>query len=333
MFGTYRYVLALMVAFAHIHPLLFGRFNWLGVYAVFGFFTLSGYLMTRVLHETYGYSGRGFLRYLTNRALRIFPPYWLAASGTVLLLVLLPDAAGPSDKLVYLPTTLAESLRNFVLVGMTWKFRPALVAPAWSLHLELLFYVMMGIGLSASRRRAMLWLIASVVWTAAAFVFGLPSSFRYCTLLGASLPFSIGAVLYFLPPGRRWMLAAPVVFLPHAVAARWIWPDVDVAGFYASLVLATVSVPALAAMRGSPRWRRLDGRLGDLSYPIFLLHTQTGFLVARLWPAQAGSALALFVLTLPVLHVFAFLLHWCAGSSVEALRDRVRAMSLAAQRS
>ncbi|MBI5504733.1 MAG: acyltransferase [Deltaproteobacteria bacterium] len=331
MFGTYRYVLALMVACGHIQFQLFGRPNWLGLYAVFGFYTLSGYLMTRVLHETYGYTAHGFLHYITNRALRILPPYWLALLWTIALLMILPDAAGQAAWLVHLPTTVIGYARNFALVGMHMDFHPALVPTAWSLHVEVIFYLMMGIGLSASSRRAAVWLGASAAWTVWAVASGIPFGDRYSNVLGASLPFSTGAVLYFLRNGhRRWMLLAPIAFVPHALAAPWIWPDVQLAGFYVSYLLAAVSVLALVPLRASPRWRALDRRLGDLSYPIFLLHTQVSFLVAKLWP-HYSSLLALFVLTLPVLHVFAVLVHWCAVSSVENLRDRVRSASVASQ--
>jgi len=58
MFGTLRYLLAMMVVASHFLPYEadaepFGR------YAVVIFFVLSGYLMTRVLHETYGFSNDG----------------------------------------------------------------------------------------------------------------------------------------------------------------------------------------------------------------------------------------------------------------------------------
>lgn len=51
-----------------------------GYYAVFGFFALSGYLMTHVLKEHYLKQPGGIRRYLANRVLRIYPLYWLVAA-------------------------------------------------------------------------------------------------------------------------------------------------------------------------------------------------------------------------------------------------------------
>ena len=70
MFGTYRFLLACLVLVTHLAGV-----RCAGAYAVFGFYLLSGYLMTLVLNERYGFSPNGFGRYVANRALRIYPPY------------------------------------------------------------------------------------------------------------------------------------------------------------------------------------------------------------------------------------------------------------------
>lgn len=49
MFGTYRAFLALMVVALHL-----GGIPKIGAYAVFGFYCLSGYLMTLIMQTNYG---------------------------------------------------------------------------------------------------------------------------------------------------------------------------------------------------------------------------------------------------------------------------------------
>lgn len=75
MFGTYRTILALMVVFLHL-----GGVPRIGAYAVFGFYCLSGYLMTLIMQTTYGYSFQGVIKYGINRFLRNYPsigfPYY-----------------------------------------------------------------------------------------------------------------------------------------------------------------------------------------------------------------------------------------------------------------
>lgn len=73
MFGTYRTLLAVMVIFLHL-----GGMPVIGGYAVFGFYILSGYLMTLIMHKNYGYTRDGVARYAINRFLRIYPIYWVS---------------------------------------------------------------------------------------------------------------------------------------------------------------------------------------------------------------------------------------------------------------
>lgn len=325
MFGTYRYVLALMVASGHIQFQLFGRPNWLGLYAVFGFYTLSGYLMTRVLHETYGYSPRGFLAYLSNRALRIYPPYWVAVGLSILLLSIFPDVTGKSGWLVYLPTSAGEYWQNFVLLGMAPGVRPALIPPVWSLRVEVIFYILMGLGLSRSSRSAFAWLGLSVLWTAWAVWSGLLFADRYSTVIGGSLAFSAGAVTYFCSRFRaRWMWIALLLFLPHAIAAPFLWSDVYTAGFYASFLLVPCCILALAGWR-SDRWAPWDRRLGDLSYPVFLLHTHCGYLVTRFSPWPNYSLFEAFLMALPLMHAAGILIQFGVVDPLEQVRRRLRA--------
>ena len=76
MLGLVRTIFALMVMAYH---LLFGRAP-LGFYPVFGFYIISGYLMTLIMHESYGYTWKGRYSFAVNRFLRLYPQYWTAAA-------------------------------------------------------------------------------------------------------------------------------------------------------------------------------------------------------------------------------------------------------------
>lgn len=113
MFGIYRFILALCVASTHIGPVQAAA----GGYAVFGFYTLSGYLMTTVLHHTYLRQRLGILRFYANRALRIYPAYITVVLATWLLLVLLPDNRPASMAIMQPPQSAASALTNLTLIG------------------------------------------------------------------------------------------------------------------------------------------------------------------------------------------------------------------------
>ena len=104
MFGAFRFGLALLVVAGHLRQPI-----WLGAWAVFAFYTISGYLMCLVLNERYGFSRRGFGAYALNRLLRIHPPYWLACAATLGVMLVAGEATtrnfwGPWE----LPTSAAE---------------------------------------------------------------------------------------------------------------------------------------------------------------------------------------------------------------------------------
>lgn len=325
MFGIFRYILSLLVAFGHIDFMFQGRLNWAGLYAVFGFFLLSGYLMTRVLHQTYGYGARGVTRYLANRVLRIYPAYWAAVALTILCLVWAPDFAGHSKALLHLPESSWEYLRTFILVGIDRDFRPRLVPPSWSLHLELCFYFLMALGLSRTRWTTGLWITAAVGWTVWAVMHGVSFADRYSTLLGASLPFALGAGLHFIPWSvPRWILfLALTLFATNILAAPFLWGDPQApAAFYLSLFLVLLIVSGLRNIRPSGRLQVLDRGLGNLSYPVFLIHSQIGCLLV--WLGGGAGTFLLFLLALPVVHIVAAAIHFAVVVPIESSRARIR---------
>ena len=65
MFGAWRLLLALLVVLGHLH-----RPWWPASWAVFSFYVISGYLMSLILDETYGWTGAGRRRFALNRFLR-----------------------------------------------------------------------------------------------------------------------------------------------------------------------------------------------------------------------------------------------------------------------
>jgi len=334
-FGTYRYVLALLVVFAHLSPVS-GRPTRIGIYAVWAFFVLSGYLMTSVLHRTYGFSVRGVARYLANRALRIYPPYWtvaLLAAWSAWLLTPVPLPTGPNAfKFLVLPPTADNLVRQVVLFGLTMSVWPRLVWPAWSLHLELCFYVLMGLGLARGRAVAV-WLPVSIAIATNLLLDHAKLDARYATLAAASLPFSAGAATFFV--SRRVPALSPALvpvtvlaFAAHALGAGSLWGDTDVVGYYASFVIAVAATLLLGrvdAHEAQGIFRRADRFLGDLSYPIFLVHMPTAQTIAScVGPHGAITGWIFTFSCLPAIHVAAYAVHRAVAAPVERLRGRVR---------
>jgi peptidoglycan/LPS O-acetylase OafA/YrhL len=339
MFGTFRYLLALMVVFFHLWTGIGGIS---GPLAVFTFYLLSGYLMTLVLNETYGFTLSGGRKYLFNRLLRVFPPYWVVFAMAYLILLTLPDAAHQVEKGFSLAPDLITNLKVFgrtvFLVGADMPYTSPLVLPAWSLHVELIFYVLMWAVLSRTRTIAYLWLGASVAAAVVMCVVDASWEWLFFSKIAGSLPFSAGACLYYLRDRVRVPAAVGVPLLVLYIANIFLFPlggeAFKLPSMYISVALAFGVIGWLKnvdAKTVAPWFATLDRRLGEWSYPIFLVHYNVAALTGAMFPSLNDvGAPWLFLASLPLIHVFGIGTHALVERPINRLRDRVRRREQAA---
>src|SRR5271155_1366839 len=113
MFGIYRYGLAFCVAISHLWA---GMIGGPAAYAVWGFYCLSGYLMTLILNEKYGFSPRGLGRFAAKRALRIYPAYFVVCAGMFLLFYFKPGTAARLLPQLHMPQNARAWLYSLTLL-------------------------------------------------------------------------------------------------------------------------------------------------------------------------------------------------------------------------
>jgi len=311
MFGAYRFLLALMVA---IHHLWYPVSGAAGVVAVYGFYILSGYLMTKIVAETY----RGALvRYAANRFLRIYPMYWTAAALGLAIILVAPEDSAKLHPVMRLPETFADALYQVTIFGL--RLYPVRIIPsAFSLHLELIFYILIGLGIGLTPRRSIIWFCASIGMVVAFVASGSRWLWAYHSPLGVSICFAAGSLLYHLPTpgfGRR-----------HATAALAAVMAIGFLGSRGYLALHTGAVAAVvvtAALRQLPR-RRWDDRLGNLAYPLFLFHHQAGGIVAATTDLEGGW---FFAASLALALVESSLILLLVDRPITHLRNRLRTRS------
>lgn len=329
MFGSFRWVLAHMVMLSHLWP---AATLWAGSYAVFGFWALSGFLMTLALAKSYGPSGRGVSRYLVNRALRIYPPYLAALVLAVPLIALYPGLAA-SVSTMRLPVDTGAWLQNLLIftTHLDRSHAAGPIPPIWSVDIELWFYLAMPL---LARRRSVIaaWFAVSLAWAVWLVASGAPFPARYSNLAAASLPYSGGALCAaFREPLARAFAGRGQRALSLALfAANAAWPRAAFSwSFYASLLATLYVIVAWSRVdpRRAPRaFSRIDGVLGDLSYPVFLLHWPVALAVLALGGAS-GKGAALYLATLPCVNAVSWALHRVVELPLARLRDRVRAQA------
>lgn len=262
MFGTFRLILALMVVQSHFAGGALG-----GPVAVFGFFCLSGYLMTKIVNESYSDGLSGYLRFLGNRALRIYPAYYAAVVFAAGVLLLWPSAARTAAGWYMLPQ---DWLQTFSIIGLQPR-SPILLVPAWSLHVEIIHFILIGAVFGRSRLLTSLWFLCSLALAAVAILRGASFDWLYFSPYGSSVAFAAGAMVYQFReklPAFSPRLAIAACCMLVIAGSRMPLEVARAGGLHASIFIAALSIVALKNMPAL-RW---DAALGNLAYPVFLLH-------------------------------------------------------------
>jgi peptidoglycan/LPS O-acetylase OafA/YrhL len=344
-FGIYRYVLATAVMLSHMLPL---RWHVSGKFAVFGFFILSGYVVAYILHYTYLPLKNGLLKYAVNRALRVYPAFWIASLFMLWVLVAFPSpvVAKVSDLLGYPQGAGWKVMLGWLALNLSattsllflgYSLSPVLIPIGWSLGVEIFYWMLIPVMLLRRRARMGLFLFAVCYTLVVVPVFSHSmaefSVLGYTSPMAGSLPFGIG-LLCFL---RKLSEAKP---LPHwagisSIALQFLlmlMPDVvphpDIIGLYLSTFLCTIIVLYLGRFdqrEAAPLVRRIDAFLGDLAYPLFLMHLPTFLLIYILMFSFKVAHPAVFVLfAAAVCNISALLLHFVVEYPVSRLRRRLK---------
>jgi peptidoglycan/LPS O-acetylase OafA/YrhL len=335
MFGILRTFLALVVVAGH----LYGPWK-MGTYAVFGFYALSGYLMTMTMAQNYGYSRAGILRFGANRVLRIYPAYWAAIIFSIVVLLVVGE-----ERVVYYHSAIAftrtgrEIFNNLFLYFYPATERPRLSPATWALTVELGFYILIGLGVSKTRPRSIAWFALSVAYTVHLLAQGVGWNERYSPLFAASLPFSAGSLWYHCKAatGRLnpRLIKILLMIVPAAAVVNF---SVNLKrgtestyGFYLNLLLLMSLIALCRELENlsSDRMKRLDKAIGHLSYPIYLVHWQTGLVISFLIfgtpvHGQSREGLVTLLVSVPVVILVAHLMHRFVEEPIERIRNRLK---------
>ena len=270
----------------------------LGTYPLFAFYVVAGYLMTLTMHRNYGFSLRGRCHYFVRRILKVYPHYWIAALVSLLLISYLGgEITKGFHKRIFVPNTLESTLNNIFIAFVGWypnEFKPRLVPTSWSITIVLFFYTLIGLGASRNLNRVKVWLAVSLAYVVVSFVLGWGWRTRVFPVGAASLPFSIGAAMFFMPKKNTLNIKfekLSFVLLFLLAANCLVWSAITVTfrslsglleiGFYLNLLLSACLVYYI--VNGTPilkMSRAMDRAIGNYSYPVYLLHLQGGLIAS-----------------------------------------------------
>lgn len=343
MFGTYRTILALSVMASHLISI-----HLIGTYAVLGFFILSGYLMTFVMSNSYGYSFNGVKSFAINRFLRLYPSYWVILIFTVLIVLWFGEENSSKYRnSIFLPDSPISLVENISLIYFNlfpWNNTPRLSPPSWALTVELLFYLLIALGISKSKKATTIWFACSLIYMSSTHLFDLANGYRHGFIIAGTLPFSLGAMIYhyrdyysshFLKKNSSSFFVGLVVlfFLNSALGALYhkinLTNFVGTISFYSNYLINAAIVLTLIEGKVPYLSSKADKKIGDFSYPIYLMHWQVGFLSSMLiWsiPVRGFTfeGIISFALTLALCFCISYLIIRFVDIPIESIRRKIK---------
>jgi len=268
--GTFRCLLAWLVVIGHTHNYPFAIDS--GIIAVSVFFFISGYLMPLAFESNYKFSSL-YLRvknYALNRILRIYPIYWAC-----LILVILKYAFGGN----YFSSNIDVYIQNFLLFGLNqskfWGQYLRFNNPAWSLDVELQYYILVPFLLIAWRKQRVITIIGLTIFSMLSFyLLAAPTSLVDIdrSLLAWSCLFFLG--FFYFQSG-----SLQSIFRKKSITALLVIVC-SISSFFLKEEFRTVVLVAgmicvasyLLILQKERRFGHLDNILGELSYPVYIFH-------------------------------------------------------------
>lgn len=270
--GLFRFLLSSAVVVFHYSSLS------VGATSVYLFFGLSGYWVSKMWGAKYSTLPSPYATFLISRAWRLAPVFLFCSMLALFVTVLLPSLIPAAKPPVLLSTETLVS--SFILLGYHTEHHGPL-GPAWSLDMEMQFYILAPMIFGALRSRPR-------VATALIVALGCVSSIIYGgQLLPTYLPmFLIGMLAAQYPGylrGDRMRIASAVLassillaFLSIPALRPVLFGGANPGELFVfngllNVVIALAAIP-FALNTVFHKSNRLDKLLADMSYSVYLFH-------------------------------------------------------------
>jgi peptidoglycan/LPS O-acetylase OafA/YrhL len=352
--GSLRFLLALAVTGGHTVSMFGFSAAWIlpGSRAVQIFYIISGFLMAMILNGKYADTREGNWTFYSNRVVKIFAPYFIILAITIAICLLSRLFTGDA---IFLQMWFDEAgtmsfstwayvlLTNILIVGQEWGFlliyrggqlfyslqafyeppmgaQFTIIAPAWTLSLELLFYA-----LAPFLLRRHLLIVIAVAYASYRLRFeaggaGYSSEaleyrffpFELSLFLYGAICFRIGRLL----PTANFVIIIAVtsaVILTIAFLPQYLIERQHRLYFWLGLLLSL-----LFEFSRRVRW---DRQLGELSYPLYLLHWPVAGTLAHLTAGVRSSSIAYPIVAVATAIVAAILINRYIVAPVDRWRQ------------
>jgi PST family polysaccharide transporter len=286
--------------------------NPLGETAVHLFFIISGFVIFMTLSKT-----RTAIDFVVSRFSRLYPVYWAAVIVTFVVVTLAPLPGRTPG--------VGQLLVNLTMLQF-WARVPAIDGVYWTLAVELSFYaIMLTVFLVGWLRRiewlVIPWLLAEGVWSFFTIRQGLdlPKIIEVTLLLKFAHLFLAGVLFYRMrfegfTPARHALLACCLAMHTYVFGLTGtLWA----LGFFAAFYAIACDRLGWLALRPLVFF-------GAISYSLYLVHQNIGFVVMRAL-AEYPRALQVGVAVVVAVLLASFLTFFIERPALRAIRDWYKA--------
>lgn len=279
--GTLRFFLAVMVALSHVGWYPFGL-N-LGVAAVMVFYMISGFAMSALWEKINNKScfGVSLRNFYYERFLRIFPAYFFVLFVSSLFIYIY----NPESYFLQKGFGVSDFFQNLFIVPLNFYMYTGIdqftiIPPAWSLAVELQFYILLPFFLY--RYPNLFWWISLMVLLFAQSGWILTEYWSYRLLPGVLHLFLVGVLLYRAQKNGylfNFLYNKILIYSVFLLMAYWMTKDGlprdgglmhnYLYEFSVALIPGIVVLAILINIKKSLSW---DRWLGNLAYGTFLSH-------------------------------------------------------------
>ena len=312
----FRGIAALLVMFHHYTERYDGAFGHVedwpvqsvygGQFGVCMFFIFTGmFLMPSLMKAD------NFGSYLKKRALRLYPYYIPCVIITFLCMSITPPL---TDRYA----SWGDFVANLTMFQSYFGFRHVDGA-YWTLSVQLMVYILMGGLFFLLRKRRILFLNAIIIWLV------LDTILSLCRVYTGSIPFSsillVPTIHLFVQGLLVWFISTEENnFYKHlSQIVLLISPLYSLFNFSLYYTVFNFFILGLIYLITIKKWtykrRNFLTFLGSISFPMYLLHQNIGFLIIR-YIESIGLTHEFFII-IPI--VFIVLLSWLVSYCVEHL--------------
>lgn len=287
--GLLRLFLALSVVAGHTQTTIFGFKGVSSFYAVNFFFIISGFYMAMILNGKY--KDTNPIYFYKSRAFRLFPAYYV---GVFISLLILFGIIGDFFDQLSIGAKFYYIFQNIFIFGQDLSYlfcvkaelsgcvQPGVMTinpPAWSLAVELGFYLVAPYILK-SERKTFIFVLLGCGYLLAINNINFPldsvyyfrgvdnTAFNYYFYPSSFPFFGAGALAYHLSKWKRLSRYVIAIFFA-AILAIILLPFTQTIMPLWHLLFISMAVPVLFDYTAT---NRVDRSIGELSYPLYILH-------------------------------------------------------------